>query len=149
MAINKTLHEKIAGSGQFLKEDIWRLRADKLKPGQSFWITPLRIVVLAIRKFQRGSLRAARVGYDVLLFAVACARGRLGVRHCQRIRLGENARDTTPGKAAGPARSRRANSRLCSRSPGKHQGRCHRRRRRRGVVLDGGKSPGQYRKLFQ
>ena len=60
MAINKTLQEKIAGSGQFLKEDIWRLRAHKLKPGQSFWITPLRIVILAIHKFQRIAVSYAR-----------------------------------------------------------------------------------------
>ncbi len=72
MAINKTLHEKIAGSGQFLKEDIWRLRADKLKPGQSFWITPLRIVVLAIRKFQedRCELRASAMTFYSLLSLV-------------------------------------------------------------------------------
>jgi membrane protein len=37
--------------GQFLKTDIWRLQGHKLPPRRLFWITQLRIVLLAIRRF--------------------------------------------------------------------------------------------------
>lgn len=51
MALKESLHTKISKSIQFSKTDIWRFRADKLPPRKSFWITQLRIFLLAVRRF--------------------------------------------------------------------------------------------------
>jgi membrane protein len=45
------LLQRSSAIGQFLKTDIWRLQGHKLPPRRFFWITQLRIVLLAIRRF--------------------------------------------------------------------------------------------------
>ncbi len=56
------LRDKFFGSRQFLKTDIWRIHARKLSRRELFFINPLRIVLLAIRRFydNKCELRARR-----------------------------------------------------------------------------------------
>src|SRR4029453_1575879 len=42
--------KKYSATVQFLNNDIWRLQTHKLPPRRSFWITQLRIVLLAVRR---------------------------------------------------------------------------------------------------
>jgi membrane protein len=47
----RRLLRKSSALGQFLKTDIWRLQGHKLPPRRFFWITQLRVVLLAMRRF--------------------------------------------------------------------------------------------------
>ena len=51
MSLKNKVHGKISDVSQFLQADIWRFRADKLNPRKSFWLTQLRILLLAVRRF--------------------------------------------------------------------------------------------------
>ncbi len=64
----KTLSETV----QFLNADIWRLQAHKLPPRRSLWITQLRILLLAVRRFNldRCELRASALTFYFLLSIV-------------------------------------------------------------------------------
>jgi membrane protein len=57
---------------RFLSSEIWRLQAHKLPPGRSFWITQLRIILLAVRRFNlnRCELRASALTFYSLLSIV-------------------------------------------------------------------------------
>jgi membrane protein len=57
---------------QFLNADIWRLQARKLPPRRSFWITQLRILLLAVRRFNldKCELRASALTFYSLLSMV-------------------------------------------------------------------------------
>src|SRR5262252_9910508 len=81
MTIKNKLQEKISESVQFLKADIWRLRADKLKPQKAFWITQLRIFLLAIRRFyaDKCELRASALTFYSLLSIVPVVAMAFGV----------------------------------------------------------------------
>lgn len=63
---------KMSDIRQFLKADIWRLQADKLPPRRSFWLTQLRIFLLALRRFDRDqcALRASALTFYSLLSIV-------------------------------------------------------------------------------
>jgi membrane protein len=69
MPLNPKLHAKIFQSAQFLNAGIWRLRAQELNPRQCFWITQLRIILLAIRRFSQDKceLRASALTFYSLL----------------------------------------------------------------------------------
>lgn len=81
MTIKNKLQEKTSESVQFLKADIWRLRADKLKPQKAFWITQLRIFLLAIRRFyaDKCELRASALTFYSLLSIVPVVAMAFGV----------------------------------------------------------------------
>jgi membrane protein len=66
------LQAKMADIGQFVGGGIWRLRADKLSHGKLFWITQLRIFLLAGRRFMedRCDLRASALTFYSLLSIV-------------------------------------------------------------------------------
>ena len=49
--LKQRLLRKSSAVGQFLRTDIWRLQGHKLPPRRFFWITQLRILVLAMRRF--------------------------------------------------------------------------------------------------
>jgi len=51
MELKQRLLQKSSTVNQFLKTDIWRLQGHKLPPRRFFWITQLRIVLLAMRRF--------------------------------------------------------------------------------------------------
>src|SRR5262245_64943632 len=81
MTITNKLQEKTSEAVQFLKADIWRLRADKLKPQKAFWITQLRIFLLAIRRFDadKCELRASALTFYSLLSIVPVVAMAFGV----------------------------------------------------------------------
>src|SRR5262245_38500399 len=81
MTIKNKLQEKTSESVQFLKADIWRLRADKIKPQKAFWITQLRIFLLAIRRFyaDKCELRASALTFYSLLSIVPVVAMAFGV----------------------------------------------------------------------
>jgi Predicted membrane protein len=64
--------KKFFDTVQFLNADIWRLQAHKLPPRRSFWITQLRIVLLAVRRFNldKCELRASALTFYSLLSIV-------------------------------------------------------------------------------
>jgi membrane protein len=72
MPTKERLLRKFSDTIQFLKTDIWRLQADKLHPRRSFWITQLRICILAVRRFvdDRCDLRASALTFYSLLSIV-------------------------------------------------------------------------------
>ncbi|MDZ4342679.1 MAG: YhjD/YihY/BrkB family envelope integrity protein [Candidatus Binatia bacterium] len=72
MALKQELSAKVSKSVQFLKTDIWRLRANKLPASKSFWINQLRIVLLAVRGFNEDKcqLRASALTFYSLLSIV-------------------------------------------------------------------------------
>ncbi|MGH7828359.1 MAG: YihY/virulence factor BrkB family protein [Candidatus Binatia bacterium] len=72
MALKQELSAKVSNSVQFLKTDIWRFRANKLTGRRSFWINPLRIVLLAVRGFNEDKcqLRASALTFYSLLSIV-------------------------------------------------------------------------------
>ncbi len=51
MELKQRVLQKSSSVGQFLRTDIWRLQGHKLPPRRFFWITQLRIVLLAMRRF--------------------------------------------------------------------------------------------------
>ncbi|HWH78775.1 MAG TPA: YihY/virulence factor BrkB family protein, partial [Candidatus Binatus sp.] len=65
----------------FLQADIWRLRADKLERRKLYWLSPLRIVLLAIRRFteDRCELRASALTFYSLLSIVPVVAMAFGV----------------------------------------------------------------------
>jgi len=81
MPLKAKLQDKISKSSQFLKADIWRLRADKLDPRKSFWLTQLRILLLAVRKFydNKCDLRASALTFYTLLSIVPVVAMAFGV----------------------------------------------------------------------
>ena len=72
MQVKELLVRRIAAAIQFLKTDIWRLQANKLTPRRSFWITQLRVSLLAIRRFvdDKCDLRASALTFYSLLSIV-------------------------------------------------------------------------------
>jgi membrane protein len=64
--------KKLYDIRQFLNADIWRLQAHKLPPRRSFWITQLRILLLAVRRFNQDKceLRASALTFYSLLSIV-------------------------------------------------------------------------------
>src|SRR6266581_2733430 len=81
MAFNNKLRQKLFPSVQFLKDDIWRLRADKLERKKCFWITHLRVFLLAIRRFyeDKCELRASALTFYSLLSIVPVVAMAFGV----------------------------------------------------------------------
>ncbi|MGZ8465865.1 MAG: YihY/virulence factor BrkB family protein, partial [Candidatus Binatia bacterium] len=59
------LRNKFFRSSQFLKNDIWRIQAGKLSRRELFYINPLRILLLAIRRFydDKCELRASALTF--------------------------------------------------------------------------------------
>jgi membrane protein len=72
MGLKERSLRKLSDTVQFLNADIWRLQAHKLPPGQSFWITQLRILLLAVRRFNldKCELRASALTFYSLLSIV-------------------------------------------------------------------------------
>lgn len=72
MQLKKRPLLKFAAAVQFLKTDVWRLQAQKLTPRRSFWITQLRVFLLAIRRFvdDKCDLRASALTFYSLLSIV-------------------------------------------------------------------------------
>jgi membrane protein len=72
MSLKERSLRRLSDTVQFLNADIWRLQAHKLPPRRSFWITQLRIVLLAIRRFNldKCELRASALTFYSLLSIV-------------------------------------------------------------------------------
>jgi membrane protein len=72
MRLKERSLKKVSDTVQFLNADIWRLQAHKLPRRRSFWITQLRIVLLAVRRFNldRCELRASALTFYSLLSIV-------------------------------------------------------------------------------
>jgi len=72
MRLKERSLKKLSDTVQFLNTDIWRLQAHKLPPGRSFWITQLRILLLAVRRFNldKCELRASALTFYFLLSIV-------------------------------------------------------------------------------
>jgi membrane protein len=70
--VKHRLQERISGLVRYLTSDIWRLQAHKLPPRRSFWITQLRIILLAARRFSLNNcdLRASALTFYSLLSIV-------------------------------------------------------------------------------
>lgn len=72
MRLKELSTRKFSEAVQFLNTDIWRLQTHKLPPRRSFWITQLRILLLAVRRFNvdKCELRASALTYYSLLSIV-------------------------------------------------------------------------------
>jgi membrane protein len=72
MKFQQDLLQKSSSLSQFLKTDIWRLQGHKLPPREFFWITQLRILLLAIRRFieDKCNSRASALTFYSLLSVV-------------------------------------------------------------------------------
>jgi len=72
MRLKERSLKKLSDTVRFLNADIWRLQAHKLPPGRSFWITQLRILLLAVRRFNldKCELRASALTFYFLLSIV-------------------------------------------------------------------------------
>ena len=72
MGLREHSLKRFSGIVQFLNADIWRLQAHKLPPRRSFWITQLRILLLAFRRFNldKCDLRASALTFYSLLSIV-------------------------------------------------------------------------------
>jgi membrane protein len=81
MALNYKTRERISAYKTFFQADIWRLRADKLERRKLYWLSPLRIVLLAIRRFteDRCELRASALTFYSLLSIVPVVAMAFGV----------------------------------------------------------------------
>src|SRR5262245_28100249 len=66
---------------KFLDTDIWRIRTGKLQGSHSFWITQLRIILLAIRGFDEDKcqLRASALTFYSLLSIVPIMAMAIGI----------------------------------------------------------------------
>ncbi|MGZ8452522.1 MAG: YhjD/YihY/BrkB family envelope integrity protein, partial [Candidatus Binatia bacterium] len=75
------LRDKFFRSRQFLKSDIWRIHAGKLSRRELFYINPLRILLLAIRRFydDKCELRASALTFYTLLSIVPVVAMAFGV----------------------------------------------------------------------
>lgn len=81
MPLKTKLHDKISDAKQYLKADIWRFRADKLNSPRLFWVTQLRVLLLAIRRFydDKCDLRASALTFYSLLSIVPVVAMAFGV----------------------------------------------------------------------
>jgi membrane protein len=72
MRLKERSLKKLSDTVQFLNADIWRLQAHKLPPRRSFWIIQLRILLLAVRRFNldKCELRASALTFYSLLSIV-------------------------------------------------------------------------------
>lgn len=72
MLLKSTLLTKASSATEFLKRGIWRVQANKLPRRQFFWITQLRIFLLAVRRFidDKCDLRASALTFYSLLSIV-------------------------------------------------------------------------------
>jgi len=72
MQFKQRLLRRSSAVGQFLKTDIWRLQGRKLSPRRFFWITQLRILLLAMRRFieDKCDSRASALTFYSLLSVV-------------------------------------------------------------------------------
>jgi membrane protein len=72
MRLKERSLKKFSDTVRFLNTDIWRLQSHKLPPRRSFWITQLRILLLAVRRFNldKCELRASALTYYSLLSIV-------------------------------------------------------------------------------
>jgi membrane protein len=72
MRLKERSLKKLSDTVRFLNADIWRLQAHKLPPHRSFWITQLRILLLAVRRFNlnKCELRASALTFYSLLSIV-------------------------------------------------------------------------------
>jgi membrane protein len=72
MTLKERSLKKLSDTVQFINADIWRLQAHKLPPRRSFWITQLRILLLAVRRFNldKCELRASALTFYSLLSIV-------------------------------------------------------------------------------
>ena len=75
------LRDKFSASSQFLKSDIWRIQARKLSRRKLSYINPLRILLLAIRRFfeDKCELRASALTFYSLLSIVPVVAMAFGV----------------------------------------------------------------------
>jgi membrane protein len=75
------LRDKFSASSQFLKSDIWRIQARKLSRRRLSYINPLRILLLAIRRFfeDKCELRASALTFYSLLSIVPVVAMAFGV----------------------------------------------------------------------
>ena len=81
MALNKKIYERISAYKTFLQADIWRMRADKVERRKLYWLSPLRIFLLASRRFteDRCELRASALTFYSLLSIVPVVAMAFGV----------------------------------------------------------------------
>ena len=130
------LRDKFSASSRFLKSDIWRIQARKLSRRKLSYINPLRVLLLAIRRFfeNKCELRASALTFYTLLSIVPVVAMAFGV--AKGFGLEKTPRIPAARQTRGTAGSRRSTTRLFAQPIGKHQGRRHRRSRRRGVVLE-------------
>ncbi len=72
MRLKERFLKKLSDTVRFLNTGIWRLQTHKLPPRRSFWITQLRIFLLALRRFNldKCELRASALTYYSLLSIV-------------------------------------------------------------------------------
>jgi membrane protein len=75
------LRDKFSASNQFLKSGIWRIQARKLNRRELIYINPLRILLLAIRRFydDKCELRASALTFYTLLSIVPVVAMAFGV----------------------------------------------------------------------
>ena len=75
MDYKQRLLRRSSALNQFLKTDIWRLQSHKLPPREFFWITQLRILLLAMRRFveDKCASRASALTFYSLLSIVPVA----------------------------------------------------------------------------
>ena len=75
------LRDKLTASNQFLKSGIWRIQARKLNRRELIYINPLRILLLAIRRFydDKCELRASALTFYTLLSIVPVVAMAFGV----------------------------------------------------------------------
>lgn len=75
------LRDKFSASSRFLKSEIWRIQARKLNRRELFYINPLRILLLAIRRFfeDKCELRASALTFYTLLSIVPVVAMAFGV----------------------------------------------------------------------
>lgn len=75
------LRDKFSASSRFLKSDIWRIQGRKLDRRKLFYINPLRVLLLAIRRFfeDKCELRASALTFYTLLSIVPVVAMAFGV----------------------------------------------------------------------
>src|SRR4026208_483062 len=75
------LRDRFSASSRFLKSEIWRLQARKLDRRKRFYINPLRVLLLAIRRFfeDKCELRASALTFYTLLSIVPVVAMAFGV----------------------------------------------------------------------
>ncbi|HET9916252.1 MAG TPA: YihY/virulence factor BrkB family protein [Candidatus Binatia bacterium] len=75
------LRNKFSASSRFLKSEIWRLQARKLDRRKLYYINPLRVLLLAIRRFfeDKCELRASALTFYTLLSIVPVVAMAFGV----------------------------------------------------------------------